>query len=201
MKIDPTSGESLWNVSWGSMSTNEGLSLFWGPDNSLYITGASYDDNLDLAVVKFNPNSGEHIWTTVWGTNNRDYGEDLVFFNQNLLVLGTANETGSEGGEVVLIELDSEKGDIQYVSLWGSSHQEIGKKLIIDQLNNGFYLLGTIETPSEKIFNSDILIGYFTQLPNKKNMFDEVFRIGLSLSIIGLCIILVFRNKSKIVKN
>ncbi len=197
MKIDPASGESLWNMSWGSMSINEGLSLILGSDNSLYVTGASYVDDLDLAVVKLNPNSEEPIWTAVWGTNNRDYGNDLVFFNQNLLVLGTANETGSIGGEVVLLEVNPENGDIQYVSLWGSSHQEIGKKLLTDQPNDGFYLLGTIETSSEARYNSDILIGHFIPLISKKNMFEEAFRIGFSLLTISFCIIIVLRNKPK----
>ncbi len=197
LKIDPASGESLWNMSWGSMSTNEGFSLFLGPDNSIYITGASYQDDLDLAVVKLTPNSEDLIWTTVWGTTNRDYGNDLVLFNQNLLVIGTANETGSIEGDVVLLEINPENGEIVYSSLWGTSHQEMGTKLLTDQSNDGFYFLGTIETSSETAFNSDILIAHFTPKSIKKNMFEEAIRIGLSMLIIGFCITLVLRNKLK----
>ncbi|MFX0183474.1 MAG: hypothetical protein ACFE95_10370 [Candidatus Hodarchaeota archaeon] len=196
MKLDPDSGTSLWNQSFGSYTNNQAYSIIWGSDNSLYITGSFKDSQTldkNILVMKINPDSGKIIWETFWGTSENDFGSDLGILRENLFVAGTQN-----ADDIVILEITMSDGIIRSLSLWGSSLEEELSKLIPDN-KSGFYLLGTVRTIEEKRADFDVFIGYFIYSTSLNRQVNESLRIGFSFGIVLFCfLIIIITNRNKI---
>jgi hypothetical protein len=195
MKLDPDSGNSLWNQSFGSYTNNQGYSIIWGSDNSLYISG-SYKEpqtlDKNILVMKINSDSGRIIWETIWGTSESDFGGDLSILDENLFVAGTKN-----ADDIVILEITMSHGIIRSLSLWDSPLEEELSKLIPDN-KSGFYILGTVRTIIEKKADFDVFIGYFSYSVPTNRQINESLRIGFSFGILILCFLIVLivnRNK------
>ncbi len=199
LKIQPESGELVWSMSWGSQRINRGKSLIYGSDDHLYLTGYSYDLsdlNSNVSIFKIDPKNQEIVWSQTWGTKLRDGGQDIVEYKDNLVVVGTANAPTVSGGELLLLEVNSTNGEILTSSLWGSTNSEQGRKVIIDQEEEGFYVLANVITTNDLKSDSNVIIGYFrTELSYSKENSNYQNLLFGTLILLSLLTVILWLNR------
>ena len=91
-----SSGDPLWNTTWGGSEHDYGYSIVLDSKENIYITGytRSFDGiDKDLYLVKFNPN-GDFIWHKIWGNSLDDiaYGITIDSYD-NIFITGKTETT------------------------------------------------------------------------------------------------------------
>ncbi len=99
-----TSGNVLWNRTWGGPSEDRGYSI-WGDGTFIYTGGStsSYGSGMkDLALVQWDA-SGTKIWNKTWGAVNMDECKS-VWGDGNFIYTGGYTETTNHGDDDILIK-------------------------------------------------------------------------------------------------
>ncbi|MFX1320376.1 MAG: SBBP repeat-containing protein [Promethearchaeota archaeon] len=91
-----SSGDPLWNTTWGGSEHDYGYSIALDSKENIYITGytRSFDGiDKDVCLVKFNHN-GDYMWYKIWGNSLDDiaYGITIDSFD-NTFITGRTETT------------------------------------------------------------------------------------------------------------
>jgi hypothetical protein len=136
-----SSGELIWNQTWGGADIDLGNGIDMDTSGNIYIAGRTFsygEGSADVCLLKFD-NLGDLQWVKTWGGTDFDAGLDvLVDLEGNLYVTGYTFGTGGVG--MILIKYNNSGNQ-----LWNKTCGEMGtgNGLGIDSLNN-IYVVGQI---------------------------------------------------------
>jgi hypothetical protein len=130
-----SSGDLMWNKTWGGPKWDYGVSVSFDDENNVYIfsNSDSIDSMGDIVISKYN-SSGFLEWNRTWGTNDTEIACDIkidtesnVYFTGYSIIPGICN--------VILVKLNN-SGDLQWNRTWGGPYRHIGNALTVDSSNN-----------------------------------------------------------------
>ncbi|MGQ4876898.1 MAG: SBBP repeat-containing protein, partial [Promethearchaeia archaeon] len=157
-----TSGNEIWNVSWGGSTNDKGYGVAIDANGDIYITGytTSYDvsGNRDLFLVKYN-SMGIFQWQSIIGTNNTSeypHYSDVAVDNQGFIYI-TGKNRSSDG--IVLVKFNNNGNMIWNVTYnaAGSGTYETPFGIAIDS-NDDIYIVGSENITGSPLWDYDILI-------------------------------------------
>jgi uncharacterized delta-60 repeat protein len=146
IKFD-SSGNVIWNQTWGNSLNDEGSGLALDSNGDIYVLGktTSYGAGEDdIVLIKYN-SSGYQYWNKTWGGLSSDLGMDIAIDNNNsVIVVGSTESFGSGFTDGVLLKFNS-SGNLLWNQTWGGSSRDVGRGVAIDS-NNIIYIIGTTES-------------------------------------------------------
>ena len=129
-----SSGNQLWNRTWGGIGAERGFGVAVDDSNCIFVTGytESYGSGgADIVVVKWD-SSGNQLWNRTWGGILWDAGIDVTFDGTgNIYVIGETVNFGAGSTDVVLVKLDS-SGNLQWFRTWGGIGTDGGSGVVVD---------------------------------------------------------------------
>jgi tetratricopeptide (TPR) repeat protein len=141
LKYD-TSGNLLWNKTWGGSFYDEDIGYGIALDGSgnAFITGytRSYGagDN-DAFLLKYDT-SGNLLWYKTWGGSGSDYGEGISLdASGNAFITGDTRSYGAGNYDVFFLKYDS-SGNLLWYKTWGGSDNDRGYGIAVDSSGNAF---------------------------------------------------------------
>jgi hypothetical protein len=134
VKFDST-GELLWQTSWGGNQHDRAYCMTLDNQSSVYVSGytASYGEgSSDILVLKYDLD-GDLLWARTWGGPEAQSGWAGVKTDDenNVYVAGFSWEFGSGLQEVVLLKF-SPDGELLWDRVWGSEGTEMSYGLAVD---------------------------------------------------------------------
>lgn len=132
-----SSGNLIWNVTWGGDYDDAAFGVAVGNDNKIYVTGytESYGVFIDSMVLKYYQ-SGILEWNKFWGGMDTDVANDVIIDLQgNIFITGYTSSFGAETSELFLAKFNN-SGILQWNITWGGMLPDSGNSLKIDSINN-----------------------------------------------------------------
>jgi len=137
-----SSGNMLWNTTFGGILADNGQMIKTTSDRSLIISGfTSYNDSSnDLLLLQTGP-TGAMIWNRSYGGANMDRGESVyVTSDGGFLISGTTWSNTSGANDIYIVKTDSE-GYIQWSQVIGGRDVEYGYNAV-EMNGGGFAVFG-----------------------------------------------------------
>ncbi|MFX1389995.1 MAG: hypothetical protein ACFE9Z_08040, partial [Promethearchaeota archaeon] len=129
-----SSGNQLWNRSWGFTHFDSGRSIAFDSLNNILVGGLTYNSTksaYDVVILKFDPD-GNLISELIWGDNLSDYCEDIILdSNDNLYFVGSTYNFGAVLRDVLLVKFNS-SWEFQWKITFGSDGYDSGQAITID---------------------------------------------------------------------
>jgi type IX secretion system substrate protein/beta-propeller repeat-containing protein len=160
-----------WAYGFGGLSFEEGTAVAVDANDNCYITGrfgnncqigstllTGHPSYMDAFISKLD-NAGNVIWAKEGGGANQDWSYDIALDHLgNSFITGYFNSTANFGGNMissigfndVFIAKYDLNGSVSWIRNFGSSHNDVGRKICTDNANN-VYVAG--------IFQDSIVIG------------------------------------------
>ena len=142
LKYD-SSGNLLWNTTWGGSDSDHGSVIALDASENVVITGRtnSYGaGNGDVLVLKYD-SSGNLLWYRTWGGSDYDFGAGIALDGSgNAFITGTTYSYGTSGYDGLLIKYDS-SGNLLLNKTWGGAGHDSGEGgygIAIDGSGNAF---------------------------------------------------------------
>ncbi|KKK84886.1 hypothetical protein LCGC14_2778820, partial [marine sediment metagenome] len=139
------SGVQLWNRTWGSSSTEEGLGVAVDSSDNVYLVGwvhSSGFNNYNMVLVKYN-SSGTQLWSRTWGGSSYDWGRGVaVDSSDNVYITGDTESFGEGNLDIVLVKYNG-SGTQLWNRTWGGSVNEYGRGVAVDSSDNVYITGGT----------------------------------------------------------
>jgi len=106
-----SSGNFVWDKTWGGTSNDRGYSIAQSTDGSFVITGDTFSfttaGGYDTFLAKFDI-SGNFVWNSLWGGVNTDTGRQVIKTSDDgYSVVGETNSFGAGLKEVFLVKYDN----------------------------------------------------------------------------------------------
>ena len=105
-----TSGEQLWNRTWGGSMDDVGMGVTVDSYDNVYIAGATESfgaGNSDICLVKYD-SSGILKWNLTWGGSMHDAGTSVaVGSSNNIYLTGTTESFGVGGSDMCVVKFAS----------------------------------------------------------------------------------------------
>ena len=144
LKINST-GEILWNRSWGGIGYDECGAIALDSSENIYLAGTtdSYGaGSTDMCLVKYS-NDGDYLWNKTWGGVSSEYCRDIeIDQSGDIYLAGQTGSFGAGGNDMCLVKY-SYDGNYIWNKTFGGTTSESCNDLGIDLYGN-FYLAGTI---------------------------------------------------------
>jgi len=141
-----SSGEQLWNRTWGG-SAMLNVDKGWGVEvdslENVYLVGVSNNFGAgeeDIILVKYD-SYGIQLWNRTWGGSLSDFGYAIAIDSLDYIYLvGTTFSSGAGEEDIILVKYDS-SGTPLWDRTWGGGLSDIGYGIAIDSTGN-IYLTG-----------------------------------------------------------
>ncbi len=194
-----SAGVEQWNKKWGSSSSDCGKSVAIDNAGNIFVAGwtsGSFDGqsnngNKDLCLTKFDSN-GTKKWTRIWGSAENDESKDVsIDSSGNIYVVGYTKgsfdgETNpSNGVSSLCITKFNNNGAKQTTRIWGSTANDSGNSIYINNLGN-IYVAGSTEDSFDGQTNtgdSDLFISQFSHSIVIEKPYNDYSTNILSLSL------------------
>ncbi len=158
-----SSGNQVWNRSWGSTGTDQSFAIHIPSSNNIYVTGSTSSGGTnvdDLFLLKYD-NAGNRLWEKSWGTTGYEWGNGIDSdVAGNLYITGATRAYAGAPNYVVLLKYDV-SGNLYWNLSWGSTGHDIGRDIVIDPAGIA-YLAGQTSSYGAQIY--DILLMKFESL-------------------------------------
>jgi len=140
LKYD-SSGNLLWDKTWGGSSGESGREISVDALGNAYITGetSSYGAGFcDAFILKYD-SFGNLLWDKTWGGSANDYGRGMILDSSgNTFITGSIGVYGGEGSsEVFLLKYDS-SGNLLWDKTWGGFSNDYARGIVLDSSGNTF---------------------------------------------------------------
>ena len=141
-------GNLLWAREWGGIGSDRGDGL--ALDNeSVFVAGytSSFGQGSnDLCLIKYDFN-GNLVWNVTWGDTLQDAASNLVLDSEgNIYVSGWTSSYGSGSTDVLVVKFNS-TGGFEWFETWGSSGNEWGEDIALDNETGNVLILGSSTQP------------------------------------------------------
>jgi predicted RNA binding protein with dsRBD fold (UPF0201 family) len=139
LKYD-SSGNLLWNKTWGGSFDDRGYGIALDGSGNLFITGytKSYGAGYyDAFLLKYD-SDGNLLWYKTWGGSDSDYGKGIALDSSgNAFITGSTKSYGAGYDDAFLLKYDSD-GNLLWYKTWGGSDSDYGKGIALDGSGNAF---------------------------------------------------------------
>lgn len=142
LKYD-SSGELLWQKTWGGPQNDRGYGVALDETGDLYVAGStgSYGaGKSDVLLLKYDIN-GNLLWQKAWGGAGSDEARGIAVGSGFIWITGITESFGAGDGDVLLLQLDDE-GNVQWARAWGTESDETANGVALDSAGNA-YVVGT----------------------------------------------------------
>ena len=140
-----SSGNKLWNRSWGGSFLDFGYGVAVDGNNNIYSTGFTMSFGTvgvpNAFLVKYD-SAGYKIWNLTWGGSANDFAYDVVVdSNNSIYITGYTWSFGTAGNpNAFLVKYDS-LGNQIWNRTWDNSDFDGGESVTVDY-NNNIYITG-----------------------------------------------------------
>ena len=181
IKLD-SSGTELWNITWGGIYRDYGISGILDTMGNIYIIGYTFSygaGNTDFGLVKFYPN-GTKAWNTTWGGKFHEVGFDIVLDeNGNIITTGYTNSSGAGDKDVSIVKFKSD-GDLILNITWGGALEDVGSGIT----SNDGYVYSAGYTENFGANNEDLALIKFDLIkPWSNHPLDAIYAMGIPANI------------------
>ncbi len=139
LKYD-SSGNLLWDITWGGSSGETGREIAVDNSGNQYITGetssygAGYSDAFLLKYDSF----GNLLWDKTWGGSDNDYGRGIALdASGNTYITGVTRSYGAGSSDVFFLKYNS-SGNMLWTKTWGGSADDSVRGIALDSSGNTF---------------------------------------------------------------
>ncbi|NHJ20156.1 MAG: hypothetical protein EAX91_04370 [Candidatus Lokiarchaeota archaeon] len=142
-----SSGNQLWNYSWGTGEGEWGGRIAIDSTDHIYYIGSTWGHggpSANVGLVKFN-SSGDLEWARYWGPGGYDSPRDIVIDSSNYIYIVAGSDTRGYGGRDVALIVYDDSGTLQWTDSWGSSGFDDPKALTLDSEGN-IYVTGVTDS-------------------------------------------------------
>lgn len=159
VKFD-SSGNFVWNKTWGGASDDVGYGLTWSNDGGCIMTGytRSYGaGSLDSYIAKFDSNGGL-VWSSTWGGSSAEEGRSVIQTSDGGYVVTGYTDSYAVGSHDMSILKYNSNGVLLWNKTWGISGSDRvnASHNVIQTGDGGFVSLGN--TDSYGVGNDDAFI-------------------------------------------
>ncbi len=131
-----SSGDLIWQRSWGGSGTNYGQSVTVDSSGGVYLTGFTTSTGAggqDVLVLKFD-SSGGLIWQRTWGGKGDEEGYSIAAdSSRNVYVAGATQSTGAGNDDALILKLSS-AGSLLWEKTWGGADTDQAQGVTVDGL-------------------------------------------------------------------
>jgi len=142
-------------LSEGDMAAN-GVAV--DSQNNVIVTGQVYDTAKDKWIIrteKYDGNDGHLIWSKDFDKYNYNIGKDVaVDSNDNIIVVGSVNETTLEGFNYCIIKY-TKNGDQVWYKTYNRKFYDTPWRVVVDSANNIFVTGMSLKIDPSSGFSSD----------------------------------------------
>jgi len=136
-----TTGNLIWNRTWGGHGTDWGRSIFW--DGSYFYTGGvtcSFGaGDEDFLLVKWD-SGGNLIWNRTWGRDGEDRCYSIWGDGTYIYMCGHTKNRFDDYGDLLVVKWNANGGLVWYKTWGHPDHWEIGRS--IWGFGNNIYICG-----------------------------------------------------------
>ncbi len=104
IKFD-TSGNQLWNITWGTANYDRGNEIRFDSSNNIFLLGTTVHSNYDICLVKFN-SAMEYQWNITFGGSGDQHGESIAFDSYDDIYIGGYTSLGVDYDDYYLLKFD-----------------------------------------------------------------------------------------------
>ncbi len=137
LKFD-SSGNKLWNTSWGGADQDSGRDVVMDSSGNFYVSGSTASFGAggnDFSLVKFDSN-GVPLWNVTWGGTGTEFGWGVAIDTSgNVYTSGYTTGFGAGGYDIALVKFDS-NGNILWNTTWGGGSADYSRDIAIDTCGN-----------------------------------------------------------------
>jgi hypothetical protein len=194
LKYD-SSGNFLWDVSWGGSGFEFANSLVIDSSNNIFVGGATNSEgagDYDLYLSKFNI-VGQLQWSETWGGSEIEFGMDMLALDSldNIYLAGRTSSFGAGVSDGVLVMFNN-AGEQQWNKTWGGNGDDEFISLEVDS-SDDLFIVGTTQimaTDEENI----VLVKY--SYSSSSSPFDiSGYDMLLPFGVIGLISVIILKKK------
>jgi uncharacterized delta-60 repeat protein len=135
-----SSGNQIWNYSWGTVEGEWGGSIAVDSSDYIYFIGSTWGHggpSANVGLIKFNT-SGVIEWARYWGIGGYDSPRDIIIDNSdNIYVIAGSDNRGFGGRDIALICYDS-SGTLLWDTAWGKTGFDEARAIKLDEQGNIF---------------------------------------------------------------
>ncbi|MFX0043746.1 MAG: SBBP repeat-containing protein, partial [Candidatus Hodarchaeota archaeon] len=196
VKYDST-GEQLWNRTWGGTLSDEGLGVTIDSSDNIYLTGTTYsfgEGDRDMVLVKYD-STGEQLWNRTYGGNRFDDANDVMIDSfDNVYIVGDTKSIPKIEPDIVMVKYTS-SGVQLFNQTWGGDYIELCYGGAIDSADN-VYLGGTKDDYASMSNMLLVKFGYREEQGQGKPEISG-YSLLIVLSLIGLITVAYSKRKYK----
>jgi len=141
IKLEPTTGDTLWTKTYGGAERNHGWSIAVDHYGYYIVVGhTNIAGNYDIEVRKLDPAHGDTLWTRVYGGFNDEAGLSVTVNSQGYyLIAGLTESFGAGDSDIWILKIDPVSGDTLWTKTYGGSYYERANSIVVDSQN--YYVL------------------------------------------------------------
>jgi len=165
-----SSGDLLWQRTWGRHRNDEAFGICVADDGSLYVAGRTQvldqGGNFDCFTLKYDAD-GNLLWQRLWGTLESDWTWGIAADNNShAVVTGHTSGFNPDNDDVFVIKYNSD-GSLLWQRIWDGGQDDCGYGVECDDAGNP-YIGGSIDelgvqqvlllkfSPSGALLGSDV---------------------------------------------
>jgi hypothetical protein len=151
-----SSGNQIWNYTWGSGGADFGYAIGMDSNAKLYLVGSSTSYTFggkDLIIVKMNSSTPHYLEYEHWGGVSDDFGNSLEIVDDELYIAGGTESFGVGGTDVAILKYDQSL-EQQWAKTFGGSGNSNESATDMTYYNGSLLIAGTQE-------NTEILLLQF----------------------------------------
>ena len=144
MKID-SSGNVIWDKSYGGPLEDRGRAMTWSHDGNLVLTGWTdgFGAGRKDAILMKVDTAGSIIWQKVCGEANAERGQDVILTSDNgFMISGFRKRIGAPFNDPMLIKTDA-SGSVQWLKLYESAAEGTFRG-VLETSDGGYFAYGDL---------------------------------------------------------
>ncbi|TFH08992.1 MAG: cadherin repeat domain-containing protein, partial [Candidatus Thorarchaeota archaeon] len=157
VRVD-SSGNYLWNKTYGDANSNVLVSLIKCSDGGFALMGNTYNTPVpgtynDIWLVRID-SSGNMLWNETYGGPYNDYSAGIIEIDDGFIIAGTYHVSNSPDWDFWLIHTN-ETGSVEWSETFGNTGTQICQKMI--QTSDSNYVLCGRNDPDNWLVKTDLL--------------------------------------------
>jgi len=158
-----TSGDLVFNTTFGDDRWHEGRSLLLDSSENILITGfiQNFGSGGDLLLFKFNSSTGAVEWSTYWGGNEHDYAYRAALDSkENIYLVGSTESYEGPHKKACIVKFNN-TGNYEWIKTFSNDLEDVAYGIAADPFDN-FYITGKTNLNET---NYDIFLNNYYPVP------------------------------------